>query len=217
MVPGCPGTSKKISTLVLVHIVRSVFLLLGLLAWFPTRPCAAQIYSTVPYKPVKNSLVPFVYTCTAYLFFGLYTSTLCEVLCEVPFLSCDLLLCVGDGGGGVWFALQPDREPLQKPDGLRPCLAAWNLQLCRHSCPNFAPRMLYDKTEAHETLMYLKTTVNVPKDYCKSFSKTKSAVEYYSQMRRRCYLVLDGGLLFFFRQKGHQLYHMRITVYAGRH
>ena len=100
MVPGCPGTSKKISTLVLVHIVCSVFLLLGLLAWFPTRPCAAQIYSTVPYKPVKNSLVPFVYTCTAYLFFGLYTSTLCEVLCEVPFLSCDLLLCVGDGGGG---------------------------------------------------------------------------------------------------------------------
>ena len=80
--------------------MRSVFLLLRLLAWFPTRPCAAQIYSTVPYKPVKNSLVPFVYTCTAYLFFGLYTSTLCEVLCEVPFLSCDLLLCVGDGGGG---------------------------------------------------------------------------------------------------------------------
>ena len=120
----------------------------------------------------------------------------------------------GGGGGGGWFALQPDREPLQKPDGLRPCLAAWNLQLCRHSRPNFAPRMLYDKTEAHETLMYLKTTVNVPKDYCKSFSKTKSAVEYYSQMRRRCYLVLDGGLLFFFRQKGHQLYHMRIICRA---
>ena len=36
-------------------------------------------------------------------------------------LSCDLLLCVGDGGGGGWFALQPDREPLQNPDGLRPC------------------------------------------------------------------------------------------------
>ena len=89
MVPGCPGTCKKISTLVLVHIVRSVFLLLGLLAWFPT-----------PTMCSADSLVPFVYTCTAYLFFGLYTSTLCEVLCEVPFLSCDLLLCVGDGGGG---------------------------------------------------------------------------------------------------------------------
>ena len=37
----------------------------------------------------------------------------------MPFLSCDLLLCVGDGGGG---ALQPDREPLQNPDGLRPCI-----------------------------------------------------------------------------------------------
>ena len=122
MVPGCPGTSKKISTLVLVHIVRSVFLLLGLLAWFPTRPCAAQIYSTVPYKPVKNSLVPFVYTCTAYLFFGLYTSssTLCEVLCEVPFLSCDLLLCVGDGGGGGGLRCSRIGNHSRTPTGYAP-------------------------------------------------------------------------------------------------
>ena len=44
----------------------------------------------------------------------------------MPFLSCDLLLCVGDGGGGGgWFALQPDREPFQNPDGLRPwCVCA---------------------------------------------------------------------------------------------
>ena len=30
-------------------------------------------------------------------------------------------MCRRRGGGGGGVALQPDREPLQNPDGLRPC------------------------------------------------------------------------------------------------
>ena len=40
------------------------------------------------------------------------------------------MLCVGDGGGG-WFALQPDREPLQNSDGLRPM---WMISKREHCC-----------------------------------------------------------------------------------